>query len=1062
MEEDVILNSNNSGTEELQGLVPGGSSSGASTTSIKVTVPVIKGKIPKAIADKLIEQGYKKVRAVVVYPEMQDRQVVCQGVTCPTLYTNNHRGDSLADNKTRDLYAQSSWFFRPYYENTNGGIDSNYSESTNIPYSENGKTIGYMDNAIGDASTPGYDPKYIKKTEIQGHFYKANKFRVDWKTLTFHSPDVEFDTQMQNLDYSSSALGYKYVGNVGFIRTLSDIDIQTETPTISDEGAGFVKKSFVRNGAAGIISGLFWDDLIVDDTGSENKLEMFRSFVYQKNPAKWMVYLWNRNGSLNNDITRPADYGVASAVLKKKIISNLRFSGNITWEDTIIENKVFKTHLFASDQNEILKLDTGDNNASNIYRGNIDTLVTSDESDGMYFAFNINNPVVDYDKEIYRYYGNAEFESKINWKTFEDENARHGNWRWDTNKWHRFDEDDGNSLYKFEEPVGDFYKDLVLKKNSVRIKYKSTPHLVIVQQKGTDNNPMQPDDGNLPIMELTRQVDSNTIFGGKSQDALKENVWIPCGEPVRLDALETETGTNKQYVNFEYSWGDTYYQRWDCLKTYAFTPEDINQVVEIGSFMLETHVNIDGRYDRNRGQLSNLYMSPQNFNLINPVYSQLNNFFTYRIQDSDAYNDKYFPNLITWSKTKTSGADVDLWTNVTLASTLEMDGDKGKVRKLARLNDQLFCFQDKGISQVLYNDNVQISSTDGVPIEIANSGKVMGKKYFSDSIGCSNKWSMAQTPSGIYFMDSINKAIFMFNGQLNNLSASLGMNTWCKDNIPDTDTVWTPANYMSDNGTSGGEPINGFMNFVTYYDKLNQDVLFINKNMALAYSERLGVFTSFYDYGNSPYLCNLNDTGVWARIAAELDVEDPDTVPHDEYSTSLWKHQAGDYCDFFGENKPYWMTLIGNPEPQADKIFTNLEFRACVDGEGILGNDGKFTPTTPFDYLETWNEYQHGYTSLSIKNGHNLFKHGGDSSALIRKFRIWRNDIPRNNCLLDSERIAGTEYPYQTDESLNVSRYIRKPQDRMRNPWIYLKLEKTPQVNMPKSEVHDIKMSYFT
>jgi len=47
--------------------------------------------------------------------------------------------------------------------------------------------------------------------------------------------------------------------------------------------------------------------------------------------------------------------------------------------------------------------------------------------------------------------------------------------------------------------------------------------------------------------------------------------------------------------------------------------------------MLETYVNIDGRYDRNRGQINNTNMSPQNFNLLNPVYSQLDNFFSYKI-----------------------------------------------------------------------------------------------------------------------------------------------------------------------------------------------------------------------------------------------------------------------------------------------------------------------------------------------------------------------------------------------------------------------------------------------
>jgi hypothetical protein len=58
------------------------------------------------------------------------------------------------------------------------------------------------------------------------------------------------------------------------------------------------------------------------------------------------------------------------------------------------------------------------------------------------------------------------------------------------------------------------------------------------------------------------------------------------------------------------------------LKTYPYTSEDENQIVEIGSFMCETKLNIDGRYDKNRGKESNLTITPENFNLLNTAYSQ--------------------------------------------------------------------------------------------------------------------------------------------------------------------------------------------------------------------------------------------------------------------------------------------------------------------------------------------------------------------------------------------------------------------------------------------------------
>lgn len=93
----------------------------------------------------------------------------------------------------------------------------------------------------------------------------------------------------------------------------------------------------------------------------------------------------------------------------------------------------------------------------------------------------------------------------------------------------------------------------------------------------------------LYLAELRRKAEPDNMFGGNSPEALRSNQWIPAGKSTSIaDPIE-------------FIYGDTYYQRYDCLKTYPFTNADENSVVEIASFMCETRVNIDGRYDRNRG-----------------------------------------------------------------------------------------------------------------------------------------------------------------------------------------------------------------------------------------------------------------------------------------------------------------------------------------------------------------------------------------------------------------------------------------------------------------------------
>lgn len=987
-----------------------------------VTVPTFYGTLAGHTIETLVNSGYKKMRAVAVFPNMQDRTVICQGVVCPTMYTSKQRDNN-------GLSAQASWFFR-------SKLNNNYVSASGAVAPTFGD-LNYTDSEI--RGSIAYNPTNIREVEIQGQFTldELNRFKMDKGILTLHSPDVEFDTRLSNLDYTG--LGTKWVGSAKITDTLSDIDIQTETPAISNKGGGFVHKAFREKGPYGIASGLFWDDYIVDDDN-----DVLQAYRVQHNACKWMVYVWNKKGSLNNDFNRPQDKGTQTAILKKKVISNLRVAGNTTFNDgkevPLYNNSL---QLFSSDEVSLLKWKAG--SYDRIYQGNIDTLLMPDASDGMYFAFDRKRAGESAkDAMLTKEQVTTQFYSKdtVWWKTFNRSDSggdQFGYRRY--NGVTASDVKDGPWEWGGVD-LGDVYSvSLNLMKESVRMKYKSTPHLVMELSDasklwGNDSN-LQ--DASLQVMEITRTPNMETIFGGKSSDALKENVWVPCGEPV---SLVDKYGNPKSSVSVHYDYGDTYYQRWDCLKTYPFTHEDVNQVIEIGSFMLETRVNIDGRYDRNRGQVNNLNVSPVNFNLMNPVYSQVDNFFSYRMHDESFYENMEYPNQITWTKTKQAGADVDLWTNITLASVLELDGDKGTVSKIVRFNNQLMAFQDTGISQILYNERTQVTTEEGVPLEIANSGKVDGKRYLSDTVGCSDKWSITTTPTGIYFMDSKGKGIYLFNGQLNNLSGSLGFNSWAKQNIPEGGIEWTP---MFPEVSEGSQ-------FISHYDRLNQDILFINRYTALAYSERMNAFTSFYDYQCTPYFINLSDTGLWLRTNGN--------------SSSLWKHNGGDYCSFFGENRSFSMTLIGNPEPQTDKVFTNIEFRASVDGDAtkvsqrdstggyIISND-KIAPKLPFDYLEVWDEYQHGIAHLTNRNGHTaMLHHSGMDASLKRKFRIWRCDIPRDN------------YPApEENESMNIYRIKSHPLDRMRNPWLYLKLQKDAadeDDTLDRTEIHDILMTYFS
>lgn len=1047
----------------------------------KIGLPVAEFTLnDTTIIDRLLSNGYVRIRPVVVYPTINDREAVCQGILCPTVY-------NISDRFGNSPFAQSSWFTRPnapfdeykafhHTQSSEGtwggdwvglgrflGDPSAYSRagimSNNRTIVTSGGTQYNIDVVNKGAwaefrhnrPIPGnsnrnaeiqciWNPPsgpYVNDTATDSDVASwvsnnAENYYIDQSILTFHSPDIEFDNEVRSID--TSGLKLRIVGMVPLTAFASDIDIQTSTPVnnfydSSELPAGFYKEPVgVENdfsydelwlhlgdshfGWRGLISGAFWfDELTAYKKGTGNTHHYTTGFV---------VYPWHRNGSLNN--TKFATDGYRSAMLDKKKMSNMRYSyksvyldsGNI-WNAYISGNGtrtgISGVAVFDSNEVSLVRLPAQENSGlTDInYYGNVDKLLTisriGDKKDGY--------PIM----------------------TTGVQSA-------ETNAHTLF-----SSGYM---QVNSRFTDQITGTDPVRIKYKSTPHAVLALNyttsgaqrilpniKDGDYNDtwfVNAQNSGAPSGQhmywdksgSTKSVSQDTIitgaprgpifavlsiqhgwlwlgelyndnvqnrFGGQTEEAFENNTWLPCGDPISL--VDTNNGV-KSSITIRWEEGDTYFQRYDHIKTYPFTLEDQNAVTDIVSFMCETRVNIDGRYDRNRGQTSNFSITPENFNLMNDVYSQPNNFFNYRTINPNRLNLDNFHNSITWTKTKTAGELIDTWTNITLASTLDLDGDKGNVRALRRFNNNILAFQDRGISQILYNENMQISSTDGVPIEIANNGKVNGKRYISDRIGCTNKWSMCETSNGIYFIDDITKGIFLFNGQLDNLSDRLGFHSWI-NRASDSINIWNPVD---------------FDGFVTYYDKVNGDVFFISKDECLAFSEPLGQFSSFYSYEKMPYFTNLEDRGI------ALNVEGTGTLYRP------WLHNEGDYNMFFGVYQPFYTTIIANPDMPVDKIFNNLEFRSdSWDKNGNLLN-------TTFDTLTVWNEYQQGTSTLN-----NIL---GRPSDLKKKFRIWRANIPRANA------VGST----------------KKGRDRMRNPWLYIKLSMEGE-NVNKTVLHDMIVHYF-
>lgn len=930
------------------------------------------------IMERLNNDGYIAVKPVIVYPDTDDREVLVQGVLNPTVFNTRDRYTASIDN-------MASWFFRPVITNTKSkdnpklGSPAEYKHNRCLPPNTSRNCeIQNMETNIQDSY---FDNTVTSKTKFTDN--NSECFFIDSSVVTMNSPDIDLSDSLSYIDGKN--LKMRIIGQVPLTGFYGDMDL-TAGPPRGDYARGFIRRQLnltnfndPSKGANIQLSIPCWEDSADPSysllRGNENRY--------------YVVYPWHANRPLTSDQVsddRPA-------MLKQKKLSNLRYSGYTKFFNTPINFDIGPLTLFNSEEDILSRVDANSSYFGRTisYKGNIDkVLVTNTTSDCSGF----HTTVID---------ASSDLESNFNlpYKAFPS---------WGL------------------EVVNEY-----IAREPISMKYKSTPHLVFslnTDSSGNqyilpnylvtqDNNKtvFWKDDsystvtkevnevndlyGYLWLAEIYRDdVTSATRFGGQTQNAFESNTWLPCGETW---SFFDNNGKLKSGIPIEFIDGDTYLQRYDCLKTYPFTLEDQNSVVEILSYLTETRVNIDGRYDKNRGNLSNLVAMPSNFNLINPIYSQKDNFLSYKSIDYSIFYENIFPTSFTWSNAKILNSNIDSWTRTSLANVEQATQDCGEIRKIKTFNDAVYLFQDKGISNILYNSRVQLSTTDGVPIELGNSGKYEGIKYISNNIGLRNKWGMCESNRGLWFVDDLSKSIYRLSSNgLENISDSMGFHNWTKDNIKSLDE-WNITDYS---------------NFTIQYDKINNDVYIINSTDCLLFNESLNKFTSFMSYEDTPYIFNI-----WDNLISLRGTTGAYNNTDSNFSFSLWDNNKGTYNSFFDTSKDSSITILVNPDVLNDKVFTTSEI--IGDKWTISNNIKTLDCSSPISSLKVWNEYQSGTLNLT----ENLTI---ASPTTKERYRTWRYKLPR----VTGIGITRTDLPSNP--------YTINYFDRLRGNWIYVEFKHTP------------------
>ena len=172
-------------------------------------------------------------------------------------------------------------------------------------------------------------------------------------------------------------------------------------------------------------------------------------------------------------------------------------------------------------------------------------------------------------------------------------------------------------------------------------------------------------------------------------------------------------------------------------------------------------------------------------------------------------------------------------------------------------------------------------------------------------------------------------------------------------------------------------------------------------------------FTSLYDYNKVSYLATISNHSLVSK----------------ENKISALR-EGNDYNKFFGEYKPYWMTLVcdgfssdGSLFSQ-DKIFNTIEYRADMFNFNTSNHPDINEPV--FTTIASWNGYQ-AYQEFNIN--------------AVRKFNIWRAVLPRAS--------------YIKNGILTTTR------DRIRGTYCFIKLKYHSLTDNNRMILHDL-MCYYT
>lgn len=472
-------------------------------------------------------------------------------------------------------------------------------------------------------------------------------------------------------------------------------------------------------------------------------------------------------------------------------------------------------------------------------------------------------------------------------------------------------------------------------------------------------------------------------YGGNTYEDRMANISIPCSDIITLNHINT-------WINIEA--GDTFINFFDIATTTVDLAEGRLDAKPNNLFVpVESSINCDLRHDTSSyhmtytnsfaklrqeyaGKHSAIVTTPdkptveyeqeKDLYLYNTVYSQQVDVKSAVSLIVDKTLETKFDCMIKASNNKANGEITDSWTKFAINEFIEVDSTYGPINALNVANNKLLYFQDKAFGVLSVNERSLISDSNSSQLVLGTGGVLDRFDYFSNVLGCKDKFSIVNGLSGVYWYDRINNYIVKFSDAIDKISLSKGVQSYLNQNVLSNQSVIAHADI------SNSEVL---FTFFIGGNTLQDDAF------TLSYNENFDAFISFYSFIPNIYI-PFNNRYLTTTRSRYCD---------NQFNLNyLFLHDSNIYprCNFYSlypyDHRRYFdcsIKVVHNQDYMYTKTWDNILVGSNVYYNGVELYDQSINS------MRCYNDFQNtDYISLAYKTN------------LERRERGWITVVPRN------------------------------------------------------------------